>query len=99
MPECCNPNGMTDAEFANFCELKTEEGAIPAGKIEYVSGKIMFRSGAGLLLTVKDYKKKYGFDPEPVWARIKEYQRSTGQLHDIHEVSYINPKSKMAPVS
>ena len=43
-----NPKGMTDQEFADFCELKTEEGAIPAGRIDYVSGKVMFRSGGRL---------------------------------------------------
>jgi len=87
-----NPNGMTDEEFADFCELKTEDGAIPAGKIEYVTGKVMFRSGAGYLLSIPDYIKKYGFDPVPVWERIKAYQKQTGRFYEATETAFIKPK-------
>lgn len=86
-----NPRGMTDQEFADFCELKTEEGAIPAGRIDYVSGKVMFRAGAGYLLSIPEYIKKYGFDPAPVWDRIKAYQKMTGRFSEPVEIAYIKP--------
>jgi hypothetical protein len=91
-----NPNGITDEEFAAFCDLQSEEGAIPAGRIEYVTGKVMYRSGNGSLLSGPDYIKKYGFDPEPVWARIKAHQKKVGTFHDPVEIAYIKP-IKMTP--
>jgi len=91
------PKGMTDKEFADFCELMTEEGAIPAGRIDYVSGKVMFRSGAGYLLSIPDYIKKYGFDPAPVWDRVKADQKKTGRFTEPVEIAYIRP-TRRAPV-
>jgi hypothetical protein len=92
-----NPEGMTDEEFASFCEIKTEEGAIPAGRTDYVTGKVLFRSGAGYLLTPEQYAKKYGFDPEPVWERLKAFQKKTGRFIEPVELGYIKP-ARRAPV-
>lgn len=76
---CCGDasEGISDEEFEKFCELKGQEGAIPAGRIEYVTGQVFFRSGAGQLLTKEQYVEKYGFDPDPVWRRIQAYQVKT----------------------
>lgn len=85
MSDCdtCNgvePSTLNDEEFAEFCELKTKEGAIPAGKISYVTGETLFIDGGGKALDSEAYIAAHGFDPAPIWDRIKAWQAETGRL-------------------
>ncbi len=65
--------GISDQEFAAFCDLKSKEGGIPAGCVNYVTGEIIWIDGNGKSMSTEQYIKTHGFDPAPVWGKILEY--------------------------
>lgn len=93
--ETCDPvdmSGLSDEDFAAFCDLKSEEGRLPAGRIEYVSGKVIFIDGNGRPLTVEEYTQMHGFDPAPVWLRIQAWRATHGKLMDPVIVGLSKPR-------
>lgn len=69
---CCLPSpGMTDEEFASFCKTPEEIKRLPAGRIAYTDGTVVWKDGAGQSWTRQEYIKRFGFDPVPVWNRMK----------------------------
>lgn len=70
--ECMPGEGLTDEEFASFCKTPEAIKRLPTGVIEYVDGTVIYKDGAGQDWSRKDYKKRFGFDPKPVWDRMKK---------------------------
>ena len=69
---CCQPSpGMTDEEFASFCKTPEEIKRLPAGRITYADGTVVWKDGAGQFWSRDEYKARFGFDPVPVWNRMK----------------------------
>ena len=63
--------GMTDEEFASFCKTPEYIKRIPAGRIEYPDGTVLYKDGAGQQWTRESWTSRFGYDPKPVWARMK----------------------------
>ena len=56
---CCLPGeGLTDEEFASFCRL------------EYPDETVLYIDGAGQQWTEKQWEKRFGYNPVPVWDRM-----------------------------
>ena len=70
---CCLPGeGLTDEEFASFCKTPEELKRIPNGKLRYPDGTIVYIDGAGQQWTKKQWEKRFGYNPVPVWDRMKK---------------------------
>ena len=69
---CCMPSpGMTDEEFASFCKTPEAIKRIPSGLIKYPDGTTLYKDGAGQSWTRESWTARFGYDPKPVWARMK----------------------------
>lgn len=69
---CCLPGeGLTDEEFASFCKTPEEIKKLPDGLLEYIDGTKLYKDGANQLWTKKQWEKRFGYDPEPIWNRMK----------------------------
>jgi hypothetical protein len=69
--ECRPGAGLSDEEFANFCATPEEHKRLPSGFIRYADGMVLWIDGAMQKWTQAGYKKRFGFDPAPVYARMK----------------------------
>jgi hypothetical protein len=66
------PNeGLSDEEFASFCQTPEAMKRIPLGVVADASGLTLWIDGAGQKWTREGYTKRFGFDPKPVWDRMK----------------------------
>jgi hypothetical protein len=69
---CCLPSaGMTDDEFASFCKTPEEIKRIPNGRIVYADGTVLYKDGAGQSWTRESWITRFGYDPKPVWNRMR----------------------------
>ena len=70
---CCLPGeGLTDEEFASFCKTPEEIKRIPNGRLEYPDETVLYIDGAGQQWTEKQWEKRFGYNPVPVWNRMKK---------------------------
>lgn len=60
----------SDGDFLRFCEMPLVMRRLPAGRIEYADGTVVYVDGAGTHMSRTDFEQKYGYDPEPVLNRM-----------------------------
>lgn len=65
----------TKEEWLGCLLLPEYVEAIPLGQIRPIVGSIRWVDGGGSWLTQKEYIAKWGIDPEPAWAAVKEYHK------------------------
>lgn len=68
--------GRTDEEFASVCKTPEFLKRGVTGCITTADGQELFIDGAGNTRdnppwTREDFKKRYGYDPKPVWERMR----------------------------
>lgn len=68
--------GLTDREFSSFCKTPEYLKRGVTGCITTVDGQELYIDGAGNTRdnppwTREAFKKRYGYDPKPVWDRMK----------------------------
>ncbi len=89
------PTGyVSDEEFNKFCELATEEGRMPAGRIKYVTGVVLWIDGNGRQLTSDEFKAKNGFDPAPVWDDIQKWRAANGTMPETVKIGAVRSRRK-----
>lgn len=69
--ECMPSPGMSDEEFAGFCKTPEYIRRLPLGVIEYRDGFTLYIDGAGYQWTRKGFKARFGYDPKPVYDRMR----------------------------
>lgn len=70
---CCMPgDGLSDEEFASFCKTPEAIKRITNGRLEYPDGTIVYIDGAGQPWTAEQWIKRFGYDPVPVWDRMRK---------------------------
>ena len=86
--DCLPSQGITDEEFASFCKTPEALKRLPVGVITDPIGQELWIDGAGLSpdnpgWTREAYQKRFGFDPKPVWDRMKRQKIvKVGGRHD-----------------
>ncbi len=75
--DCLPGTGVSDEEFASFCKTPEWIKRLPGGCITDPTGLVLYVNGAGVssdnpALTRDEYKSRFGFDPKPVWDRMKK---------------------------
>lgn len=71
--------GLTDEEFASFCKTPEYLKRGVTGCITTPDGQELYVDGAGNTRdnppwTRADFKERYGYDPKPVWERIRKHK-------------------------
>ncbi len=69
---CGFGEGLSDEDFASFCKTPEAIKRIVTGRIEEVGSAPVYVDGAGQHWTAKQWKKRFGYDPEPAWDRMKK---------------------------
>ena len=72
------PDPVTMEEWLGCLSLPEYLSKIPTGQIRPIVGPIIWIDGNGVKLSSEEYIDKWGIDPEPVWAAIKEYSKQHG---------------------
>ena len=69
---------VTMEEWLGCLSLPEYLSKIPSGQIRPIVGPIIWIDGNGVKLSAEEYIDKWGIDPEPAWAAIKEYRKQHG---------------------
>ena len=69
---------VTMEEWLGCLSLPEYLSKIPTGQIRPIVGPIIWIDGNGVKLSSEEYIDKWGIDPEPAWAAIKEYRKQHG---------------------
>lgn len=72
------PDPVTMEEWLGCLSLPEYLSKIPSGQIRPIVGPIIWIDGNGVKLSAEEYIDKWGIDPEPAWAAIKEYRKQHG---------------------
>lgn len=64
--------GLTDEEFAAFCDTPEAIQRIPNGVLTSPDGLTLYIDGAGLPWTAKQWEKRFGYKPKKVWDRMRK---------------------------
>jgi hypothetical protein len=72
------PDPVTMEEWLGCLSLPEYLSKIPTGQIRPIVGPIIWIDGNGVKLSAEEYIDKWGIDPEPAWAAIKEYRKQHG---------------------
>lgn len=72
------PDPVTMEEWLGCLSLPEYLSKIPAGQFRPIVGPIIWIDGNGAMLSAEEYIDKWGIDPEPAWAAIKEYRKQHG---------------------
>jgi hypothetical protein len=64
-------DGLSDEDFASFCKTPEAIKRIVDGVIVEAGSDPMYVDGASQRWTRGDWKKRFGYDPKPVWDRMK----------------------------
>ena len=72
------PDPVTMEEWLGCLSLPEYLSKIPSGQIRPIVGPIIWIDGNGSKLSSEEYIDKWGIDPEPAWAAIKEYRKQHG---------------------
>ena len=72
------PDPVTMEEWLGCLSLPEYLSKIPTGQIRPIVGPIIWIDGNGVKLSSEEYIDKWGIDPEPAWAAIKEYRKQHG---------------------
>ena len=68
------PDPVTMEEWLGCLSLPEYLSKIPSGQIRPIVGPIIWIDGNGVKLSSEEYIDKWGIDPEPAWAAVKEYR-------------------------
>lgn len=71
--------------------LPDAEAATPSGRRSMAAIGTVYRDSRGDEYSREAYQKKWGFDPEPVWVAIKEWQAK----NDPKEPAIITGKDRL----
>ena len=77
---------VTEEEWLECLELPEYLQRIPAGRIDLVSGEIIFIDGNGQQFSKEQYQAKWNCDPEVVWAAVKARRAQAGKNDKIREI-------------
>lgn len=70
--ECADfGKGLTDEEFASFCKTPEAIKRIVLGRISEVGTETIYVDGANQHWSKAEWLARYGYDPEPVWDRMR----------------------------
>lgn len=69
----------TEEEWLECLELPEYVQRIPAGRIDLVTGEIIFIDGNGHHFSKEQYQSKWNCDPEIVWAAVKARRAEAGK--------------------